>query len=94
MSSIFQAFFRHGVKIHMMQLSAINFSLCTDNDPEKIREVIRELQQEYRVLYNEDVELCTIRYYDQSTIDRVCINKQVLLEQKSRYTAQLVLKSI
>jgi aspartate kinase len=94
LSAIFQVFFRHGVKIHMMQLSAINFSLCTDNDAEKMAEVLRELQQDYRVLYNEEVELCTIRYYDQSTIDRVCINKQVLLEQKSRYTAQLVLKSL
>ncbi|MCD6067718.1 MAG: aspartate kinase [Bacteroidetes bacterium] len=94
MSAIFQVFFRHGVKIHMMQLSAINFSLCTDNDEEKIAGVLKELQDEYRVLYNEDVELCTIRYYDQSTIDRVSINKQVLLEQKSRYTAQLVLKSL
>ena len=33
LSSIFNIFHIHGVKIHMMQLSAINFSLCTDNNP-------------------------------------------------------------
>ncbi len=93
LSSIFDTFFRHQVKIHMMQLSAINFSVCTDNDPRKIPALIKELQESYKVLYNEDVELCTIRYYDQVTIERVTIDKHVLLEQKSRYTVQLVLKN-
>ncbi|MDP2386256.1 MAG: aspartate kinase [Bacteroidota bacterium] len=92
LSSIFNIFHIHGVKIHMMQLSAINFSLCTDNNPVKMENLLRDLQNDYKVLYNEDVELCTIRYYDQSTLDRVSVNKQILLEQKSRYTAQLVMK--
>lgn len=94
LSSIFEVFYKHGVKIHMMQLSAINFSVCTDNDAQKIPALIAELQNEFKVLYNENLELCTIRYYDQSTLDRVCINKQILLEQKSRYTAQMVLKPV
>ncbi len=93
LSSIFDTFFRHHVKIHVMQLSAINFSVCTDNDPRKIPALLKELQENYKVLYNEGVELCTIRYYDQATIERVVIDKQVLLEQKSRYTVQLVLKN-
>jgi aspartate kinase len=76
----------------MMQLSAINFSVCTDNDSRKIPALLAELQQDYKVLYNEGVELCTIRYYDQATIERVTIAKQILLEQKSRYTVQLVMK--
>ncbi len=94
LSSIFATFFKHQVKIHMMQLSAINFSVCTDNDEAKIPELITELQKNYKVLYNSGVELCTIRYYDQATIERVSVQKQVLLEQKSRYTVQLVLKPL
>jgi aspartate kinase len=94
LSRIFEVVFRLGIKVHMMQLSAINFSFCTDLDREKIDEFIDAVQNEYKILFNEDVELCTIRYYDQSTLDRVCINKSILLEQKSRYTAQLVLKTI
>jgi len=94
LSSIFEVFYKHGVKIHMMQLSAINFSVCTDNDAQKIPGLLAELQNDFKVLYNDNLELCTIRYYDQSTLDRVCINKQILLEQKSRYTAQMVLKPV
>jgi aspartate kinase len=94
LSLIFEVVFRLGIKVHMMQLSAINFSFCTDFDREKMNEFINAIQNDYKILFNENVELCTIRYYDQSTIDRVCINKSILLEQKSRYTAQLVLKSL
>jgi aspartate kinase len=94
LSSIFEVFYKHGVKIHMMQLSAINFSVCTDNDTQKIPGLLAELQNDFKVLYNDNLELCTIRYYDQSTLDRVSINKQILLEQKSRYTAQMVLKPV
>lgn len=93
LSRIFDLFYRHGVKSHVMQLSAISFSVCTDMDDKKIPGLIEELQKEYKVLYNDNVELVTIRYYDQSTIDRVCINKQILLEQKSRYTVQLVVRN-
>ena len=86
-------FDKHNVSIHMMQLSAINFSVCVDNNESKISGLISELQNEYKVLYNDRLELCTIRYYDQNTIDRVTENKLVLLEQKSRYTVQLVMRN-
>jgi aspartate kinase len=94
LSKIFSTFYRHNVKINVMQLSAISFSVCVDMDERKVPELVSELQNEYKVLYNENLELVTIRYYDQSTIDRVCINKQTLLEQKSRYTVQLVVKNL
>ncbi len=93
LSKIFALFHQLGVKSHVMQLSAISFSVCVDMDEKKMPQLVSELQKEYKVLYNENVELVTIRYYDQSTIDRVCINKQVLLEQKSRYTVQLVVRN-
>lgn len=94
LSRIFSTFYKHQVKIHVMQLSAISFSVCVDMDERKIPELVAELHNDYKVLYNENLELITIRYYDQSTIDRVCINKQTLLEQKSRYTVQLVVKNL
>ena len=94
LSKIFALFHHQGVKSHVMQLSAISFSVCVDMDEKKIPHLVSELQKDYKVLYNENVELVTIRYYDQSTIDRVCINKQTLLEQKSRYTVQLVVRDL
>ena len=93
-SSIYKLFAEKQVKINMMQNSAISFSVCIDNDVHKLADLIKTLQKEYRVLYNENLELITIRYYDQATIDRVTLDKKVLLEVKSRYTVQLVVQNI
>lgn len=92
MGSIFSLFSKHRVKINTMQNSALNFSLCVDNDDQRLPALLEELGKQYRVLYNDNMELVTIRYYDQATLDRVTMGKTILLEVKSRYTAQLVMK--
>jgi aspartate kinase len=92
LSYIFKLFSSAGIKINMMQNSAISFSVSIDNDERKIPALLKELQKDYRVLYNENLELITIRYYDQAAIDKVCCDREVLLEQKSRATVQLVVK--
>jgi len=76
----------------MMQNSAISFSICVDFNPFTTYQFIEELQKEYQVLYNENLELVTIRHYDAATIERVTANKQILVEQKSRNTARFVMK--
>ena len=92
LSHLFKLFSKRKIKINLMQNSAISFSICVDNDKKKITSLIKVLQKSYRILYNEGVELITIRHYNQSTIERVSINKNILVEQKSRYTIQLVVK--
>jgi aspartate kinase len=93
LSNIFGLLASLNVKINLMQHSAISFSVCTDFNEQKTPKVIELLQKEFRVLYNKDVELATVRYYDKATIDRVSTNKEVLLEQRSRYTIQLVMRN-
>lgn len=93
LSDIFELFSKYSVKIHMMQNSAISFSVCTDSDPQKTGPLIAELQQQFKVLYNSDVELLTIRNYDQNTIAKLTENKTIFLEQRSRNTMQIVMKN-
>ncbi len=100
LSLIFDCFAKHHVKVNMMQHSAINFSVCIDgvaifgstHGLTPTNGLLDELRDNYRVLYNDNVELFTIRYYDQPTIDRITKDRNILLEQRSRYTVQLVLK--
>jgi aspartate kinase len=93
LSEIFELFSKHGVKINLMQLSAISFSVCCDDDAEKIKLLGAELQQTFKVLYNSNLELMTVRYYTPETIDLLTKNKLILLEQKSRFTVQMVMKN-
>ena len=91
LSTIFGAFAFFGVKINLMQNSAISFSFCVDNKS-NINELIEELQTEFYVKYNSNVELFTIRYYDKNSIEKVTKGKTVILEQKNRTTVQYVMK--
>lgn len=94
LSHIFQLFVEHNVKINLMQNSAISFSVAVDNDPQKIPEIIKALREHYKVLYNDDLELVTIRHYDDATVARVTENKDILVKQFSRHTARMVMKDI
>jgi aspartate kinase len=92
LSTIFKIFAAHGVKINLMQNSAISFSVCMDNDPFKIPALTEELQSHFKLLYNESLQLYTIRHYYPSTIEMISGGKEILLEQRSRHTAQLVVR--
>ena len=92
LSHIFNILHKNKVKVNTMLNSAISFSVSVDNDEEKIKQLIIDLSETFKVRYNEGLELVTIRYYNQQTIDRVTVNKEVLLEVKSRHTCQIVMK--
>ncbi len=92
LSHIFDILHKYKIKVNTMLNSALSFSISVDNDEEKITKLITALSVTYKVKYNKDMELVTIRYYNQQTIDRVTENKKVLLEVKSRHTCQMVLK--
>ena len=92
LSDIFSLFHQHKVKVNTMLNSAISFSVSVDHDEEKITNLIKDLSVLYKVKYNKGLELVTIRYYNQDTINRVTVNKDILLEVKSRHTCQIVMK--
>ena len=91
LSEILAVFARNSIHISLMQNSAISFSVCVDNNQRKLSRLFEELGKDYKVRYNTGLELITIRHYDQATIDRVMEDgKTVLLEMRSRLTAQFV----
>ncbi|WP_316809880.1 aspartate kinase [Pedobacter heparinus] len=92
LSEIFSLFHKHRVKINTMLNSAISFSISFDHDALKLERLMADLSKDYKVKYNTNVELVTIRYYNQETIDRVSVNKNILLEVKSRNTCQIVMR--
>lgn len=87
---IFGVFSAHRVRINMMQNSAISFSVCIDGNIMGFEALIRALQEKYKVKYNQNLELITIRNYNQECIDKVINSRTILLEQRSRATVQLL----
>ncbi len=94
LGDIFNLTASFGFKVNLMQNSAISFSLCIDKLKEEIWEAFMDtLSKTFNVRFNTDLELITIRHYDQKTIDEVAGNRDIILEQKSRNTVQIILKS-
>ena len=77
-----------------MQNSAISFKMIVNNEKRKLRAVVDELEKSFKVSYQTGLELVTIRYFDQSTIDRVMINKELILEQRGVSNIELLIKDI
>jgi len=93
LSDIFSRLAQLGVKINVMQNSALSFSVLVDQQKIPAQKIVDAFQDDYIVKFNEHLELVTIRHHDQATIDRVTVGKEILLQQLTRQTARLVMKN-
>lgn len=91
LSDIFLKLSQINAHINIMQNSALSFSFLMDDKQEIVSQVKAALESSFIVRYNTDLELVTIRHYDQQTIDFVTSGKEILLEQKTRSTARFVM---
>ncbi|MEA3505302.1 MAG: aspartate kinase [Bacteroidota bacterium] len=80
------------IKINMMQHSAITTSVCFDYNESKLKSLLNRLKEKYHVRYNSDLQLVTIRHYNEESINKMSAGKKILLEQRSRKTVQLVVQ--
>lgn len=92
LSDIFARLSKANAKINLMQNSALKFSILLDGDKVDSSQILEVFKDSYDVKFNEGLELVTIRHYDQATIDRVTEGKEILLQQKTRETARLIVK--
>ncbi|MEI5986348.1 MULTISPECIES: aspartate kinase [Sphingobacterium] len=92
LSHIFDLFHKHRIKINMMHNSAISFSVSVDDTGENVMNLLQQLEKRYKVSKEQGLELITIRYYKQETIDRVLVNKEIIRELKDSYTCQILVK--
>lgn len=91
-SHIFALFTQFRTHVNLIQNSAISFSACADMNSDTYKELISELQINFKVKYNDNLLLITIRHYNEEAIEKMISDKSVLLEQKSRSTVRFVVK--
>lgn len=93
LAELFSVFNQRGIRINLMQNTALTFSICIDNK-NNWQVLLEDLSKKYKVLYNQGLELATVRHYNQKTIERIMINKRLLLEQRTRQTLQFILEDL
>ncbi|MGY6563048.1 MAG: aspartate kinase [Luteibaculaceae bacterium] len=87
---IFDKLTQFGVRVHLMQNSAVSFSIVATETPQ-VFECIKALKETYRVLYNLNCKLLTVRHYNEAILKELTDPYQILVEQKNRQTVRLVL---
>lgn len=93
-SEIFALLHKYKMKVHLIQNSAISFSVCVDDKFGNFAELKAILSKKFKVTYNDDVSLYTIRHFNEKSTDAVAKNKEVLVRQVSRETMQIVTKDL
>lgn len=91
LSRIFKVLENLHIRANMMQVSALSFSICFDQNEHKFNKLVRELDG-FKIKYNEGLELVTLRHYEVEDIKKITHDRTVILEQFSRNTAQFILK--
>ena len=89
-SEIFALLHKYKLKVHLIQNSAISFSVCCDDNYGNFEALKAVLSSKFSVSYNENISLYTIRHFDDLSANSITENKKVLLTQTSRETIQIV----
>ncbi len=91
-SEIFGLFHEYKIKVNLIQNSAISFSVCVEDKFNTFKELNAILSKKFKVDFEENVTLYTIRHFNDEAANTVEKDKTVLLKQVSRETMQIVTK--
>jgi aspartate kinase len=90
-SYLFQKLHDYGLKVNLIQNSAISFSICVDNKFNNFDAFYSELKNEFKIDFQEKVDLYTIRHFNDAIVEEISNKGTPLLRQTNKETVQIVL---
>ena len=90
-SEIFKLLHAYKLKVNLIQNSAISFSMCLEDNYQNFTAFYNALQSQFKIKYNTDVTLFTVRHFNLDSIKKLERKGAVLLQQISRETVQLAI---
>ena len=94
LGQIFNLSAKHRVWVNLMKNTAINFIACVPNDTGRVDAFIEDLQKDFNVVKEENLELVTVRHYQEDLLNELKKGKIILLEDSFEKTVQMVLKTV
>ncbi|MFZ0283070.1 MAG: aspartate kinase [Bacteroidales bacterium] len=92
LSRIFYSFLLHGIKVNLVEASAVSIDVCIDDERIKVDSLIDDLKSEFTAVYNDDLEMLSIRHYTPEAIERITMGREILLEQRTRSAVRFVVR--
>jgi aspartate kinase len=79
------------IRPNLTQNTAISLIICMDDADQKIQEISQEVSEMFDVSVQKNLTLLTIRHYTDAMIEQLSGNKEIILEQKTKDTVQLLM---
>jgi len=89
---IFHLFMVHGIKVNLVEASAVSIDVCVDDERGKVDALLETLKDEYSAVYNDNVEMLSVRHYTPEAVERITSGREILLEQRTRSTVRFVVR--
>lgn len=93
LSKAFLVMNKHRLKVSLIQSSAISISVCVDNS-RYLAGALDELGNDFKVSYNENLELLTIRGINDEIVAKTTSDRSILLTQRTRRSGRFLMKEL
>lgn len=90
---VLQIAFQLGLSINMMQNSAVSISIVVDANLPKVNKFRELIGKSYSFHFNDNLELITVKYYDDESIRSITDGRVKLLVQQTRTSYQVLLNA-
>lgn len=94
LASIFSLLDKHRLKVNLMRNTAISFIVCITEEADRIALFKEALEKEFTVTQERDLELITVRHFNDETVQSLIKSKMVLLEERHMGTIQMVIRTV
>jgi aspartate kinase len=91
-ASLYKLFEQLKFKPNLTQNAAISLLCVIDDHPEKVNQMAHHAEKYFNVHLEKDLSLLTIRHYNQSLLDELCKDCEVILRQQTTETIQVLMK--
>lgn len=91
LAEIFALLSLHSIKINMMQNRAVSFSLCISDNRGRINQVINELSINFDVESFLNLDLYTVRHFNEELLQNIRLNRKIYLEENRGETKRIIL---
>lgn len=94
MSMLFQKIADLRLQVNMMQNTAISFSICVNDTDGKADRFAAMIEKDFKVRIERNLELISVRHYQEEVLDTMRKGRIVLLEERIRNTVQMVVRNV
>ena len=92
MARLYEIFAQLSIQPNLIQTGAINVQIGMDDKPEKIEQFAATAAQIFDVQIEKDLQLLTIRHYNENLLEEMTAGVEIILQQKTKQTVQVLFK--